>query len=154
MRRCSSIWVYRELKEIWINKATTQKSILQQAKHDQNNQLAHKVWNRIEVYLATGVLLFADVFEIFRNKCLEYYKLDPAHFYIKSGLARQTLLKITSEYWEYEARDKDCALYLDELKLELLRDVEMLLAFEKDIWEELGWQFTVVVKSNNKYMKE
>ena len=46
-------------------------------------------------------------------------------------------------------RDKDCALYLDELKLELLRDVEMLLAFEKDIWEELGWQFTVVVKSNN-----
>ena len=97
-----------------------QKFILQQAKHDQNNQLAHKVWSIIDLYLVTGVLLFADVFEIFRNKCLEYYKLDPD--------------------------DKDGALCLDELKLELLRDVDMLLAFERDIRETLGWQFKTLSK--------
>ena len=97
-----------------------QKFILLQAKHDQNNQLAHKVWSKIDLYLATGVLLFTDIFEIFRNKCLEYYKLDP--------------------------NDKDGALCQDELKLELLRDVDMLLAFERDIREALGWQFKTLSK--------
>ena len=27
------------------------------------------------------IQLLADVFENFRNKCIEIYKLDPAHFY-------------------------------------------------------------------------
>ena len=91
-------------------------------------------------------MLFADVFEIFQNKCLEYYKLNPPHLYTKSGLAIQILYKITSEYCEYEARGKDCALYLDQLRLELLRDVDMLLGFEKDIRKALGWQFNTMSK--------
>ena len=60
---------------------------------DQDYEDAQQVWNRItlehenitlgdyhDVYLATDVLLLADVFEIFRNTYLKSYKLDPAHF--------------------------------------------------------------------------
>ena len=33
------------------------------------------------------ILLLADVFENFRNKCIEIYELDPAHFLSTSRLA-------------------------------------------------------------------
>ena len=36
------------------------------------------------LYVQSGTLLVADVFENFRNKCIEIYKLDPAHFFISS----------------------------------------------------------------------
>ena len=38
-------------------------------------------------------LLLADVFENFRNKCIEIYELDPAHFLSAPGLAWQACLK-------------------------------------------------------------
>ena len=38
-------------------------------------------------------LLWADVFEIFRNICLEMYEIDPAPFLTAPGLARQAALK-------------------------------------------------------------
>ena len=60
---------------------------------DQDYEDAQQVWNRItpehenitlgdyhDVYLATDVLLLADVFETFQNTYLKSYKLDPAHF--------------------------------------------------------------------------
>ena len=34
-----------------------------------------------ELYVQSDILLLADVFENFRNKCIEIYGLDPAHFY-------------------------------------------------------------------------
>ena len=37
-------------------------------------------------------LLLADVFENFRNKCIEVYELDPPHFLSASGLAWQVCL--------------------------------------------------------------
>ena len=67
---------------------------------DHDYEHAQQVWYRItpehenitlgdyhDVYLATDVLLLADVFETFRNTCLKNYKLDPAHFYTAPGLA-------------------------------------------------------------------
>ena len=34
-----------------------------------------------DLYLKTDVLLLSNVFESFRNECLNHHKLDPAHFY-------------------------------------------------------------------------
>ena len=48
------------------------------------------VWNRFkkntmldyhDLYLKTDVLLMADVFEEFIKTCLEYYGLDPCHYF-------------------------------------------------------------------------
>ena len=39
------------------------------------------------VYVQSDTLLLADVFENFRNMCLEIYKLDPANFLLAPGLA-------------------------------------------------------------------
>ena len=40
-----------------------------------------------DMYVPSDVLLLADVFEIFRDKCTEIYELDPAHFLSAPGLA-------------------------------------------------------------------
>ena len=37
--------------------------------------------------------LLADVFEKFRDKCIEIYGLDPSYFYSVPGLAWQACLK-------------------------------------------------------------
>ena len=34
-----------------------------------------------DLYLKTNVLLLVDVFEIFISACLEYYGLDPCHYF-------------------------------------------------------------------------
>ena len=33
-----------------------------------------------DLYVQSDTLLLADVFKNFRNKCIEIYELDPAHF--------------------------------------------------------------------------
>ena len=33
-----------------------------------------------DLYVKSDTLLLADVFQNFRNKCIEIYELDPAHF--------------------------------------------------------------------------
>ena len=40
-----------------------------------------------DLYVKSDILLLADVFENFRNKCIEIYELDPAHFLFVPGLA-------------------------------------------------------------------
>ena len=37
-----------------------------------------------DLYVQSDRLLLADVFENFRNKCIEIYELDPAHFLIST----------------------------------------------------------------------
>ena len=44
---------------------------------------------------ASDTLLLADVFENFRNKFIEIYELDLAHFLSAPGLAWQACLKKT-----------------------------------------------------------
>ena len=77
--------------------------------------------------------MLADVFETFRDTCLKYCKLDPAHFQTVPILSRQTLLKTAVEYCEHEKRCKDCELHPDEFRLELLTDIDMLLMFDTGI---------------------
>ena len=78
--------------------------------------------------------MLADVFENFRNKCIEIYELDPAHFLSAPGLAWQACLKKT------------------KVKLELLTDIDMLLMVEKGIRCGICHAIHRYAKVNNKYM--
>ena len=40
-----------------------------------------------DLYMKSDVLLLADVFQNVRDICLNYYQLDPAHFYTSPGLS-------------------------------------------------------------------
>ena len=88
-----------------------------------------------DLYVQSDTLLLADVFENFRNKCIEIYELDPAHFLSAPGLPWQACLKKT------------------EVKLELLTDVDMLLMVEKGIRVGICHAIHRYAKANNKYMK-
>ena len=80
-------------------------------------------------------VLLADVFENFRNTCLEVYELDPDHFLSLPGLAWQACLKKTS------------------IKLELLTDYDMLSMVEEGIRGGICHSIHRYAKANNKYMK-
>ena len=66
-----------------------------------------------DLYVQSDTLLLADVFENFRNKCIEIYELNPAHFLSAPGLAWEACLKNTG------------------VRLKLLIDIDMLLMVEK-----------------------
>ena len=46
-------------------------------------------------YLKKKLLLLADVFEKFISTCLEYYGLDPGHYFSAPGLSYDAMLKMT-----------------------------------------------------------
>ena len=74
-------------------------------------------------------------FKNFRDKCIEIYEVDPAHFLSAPGLAWQACLKKT------------------KVKLELLTDIDMLLMVEKGIRGGICQAIHRHAKVNNKYMK-
>ena len=53
--------------------------------------------NYHNLYVQSNTLLLADVFENFRNKCIEIHELDPAHFLSAPGFTLQTYLKKKQE---------------------------------------------------------
>ena len=71
---------------------------------DEQYQHAKNVWNTFklnnmgqyhDLYLKSDILLLADVFENFRKTCIQYYKLDPAHYFTSPGLSWDAMLKMT-----------------------------------------------------------
>ena len=69
---------------------------------DEDYVHAQKVWDVFEIknrgeyqdlYVQSDTLLLANVFENFRNMCLEIYELDPIYFVSAPGLAWQACLK-------------------------------------------------------------
>ena len=88
-----------------------------------------------DLYVQSDTALLADVFENFRDKCLDIDKLDPAYFLSAPGLSWQSGLKMTGQ------------------TLELLTDENMLLIFEKAIRGGICEAITKYKKANNKYMK-
>ena len=48
-----------------------------------------------DLYLKTDVFLLVDVFQKFVNTCLEYYGLDPCHYFSGPWLSWDAMLKMT-----------------------------------------------------------
>ena len=104
---------------------------------------AGKVWGEFginnmgeyhDLYLKTDVILLANIFEAFRNVCLNNYGLDPAHFYTAPRLAWKACLKKTG------------------IHLELLLDPDMLLMFESRIRGGITQSVHRWAVANNPYM--
>ena len=88
-----------------------------------------------DLYVRSDTLLLADVFENFRQSCLENYELDPAHFVSLPGLAWQACLKKTN------------------VELELLTDCDMLLMVEEGIRGGIFHAVNRYARANDYYMK-
>ena len=91
---------------------------------DEDYEHAQKVWSTFNIknlgeyhdlYVQSDTALLADVFESFKDKCIEIYDPDPAHFLSAPGLAWKACLKKTG------------------VELELLTDNDMLIMFEEGI---------------------
>ena len=106
-------------------------------------QHAQRVWKEFRIhnlgdyhdlYLRTDVVVLANVYDAFRETCLEHYKLDPVHFYTSPGLAWKTCLKHTG------------------IRLKLLTDPDMLLMFESGIRGGITQAVRKYAAANNPYM--
>ena len=106
---------------------------------------AKEVWSTFQIrdlgeyhdlYLKTDVLLLADLFESFRSTCLEYYRLDPCHYYSAPGLSWDALLRMTKIY------------------LDLITDLDQQLFIEKGMRGGISTITHRHAVANNKYMKD
>ena len=115
--------------------------------HITNDEYDHakRVWKAFKIktmgeyhdlYLGSDVLLLVDVFESFRKTCLQYYKLEPYHYFTSPGLSWDAMLKMTN------------------IKLELMTDVDMFQFIEKGMCGGVSYIANRYGRANNKYMKE
>ena len=109
---------------------------------DEDYTHAQKVWEAFgmknrgkyhDLYAQSDTLLLANVFENFRNMCLEIYGLYPTYFASATGLAWQAFFKNTG------------------VKLDLLTNYDMLLMIEKGIWKRICEATHRYAKASNKY---
>ena len=111
---------------------------------DQDYKKAGNVWKHFkllnlgeyhDLYLKTDVLLLTDVFENFRTMCLDYYGLDPAHYYTLPNFAWDAMLLKTG------------------ITLEQIHDLEMYEMIEKGLRGGVCQVSQKHITANNKYMK-
>ena len=103
-----------------------------------------KVWSTFKIknlgeyhdlYVQTDTLLLANVFENFREMCINTYQLDPCYFVSLPALVWQACLKKT------------------KVKLELVMDYDMLLMFEVGIRGGICQSINKYSTDNSKYTK-
>ena len=81
------------------------------------------------LYFKRDVLLLAGGFEKFVSTCLDYYRLDPCHYFSSHGLSWDAMLKMT------------------RIELDLISDIE------KGIRSSVYYIAKIHSKANNKYME-
>ena len=84
-----------------------------------------------DMYLQLDVLLLADFFEKFHRTCLDFYKLDPLHYFTTPGLAR------------------DAALRMSHVDLELITNENIYNMVENSIRGGISMISTPHAKANN-----
>ena len=88
-----------------------------------------------DLYLQTDVFLLTDVFENVRTMCIDYYGLDPAHYYTLPNFAWDAMLKKT------------------EIYLEHITDLDMYEMLESGLRGGMCQVSHKHVKANNKYLE-
>ena len=88
-----------------------------------------------DLSLKTDFLLLADVFQKFTKTCLDYYELDPCHYFSSPELSWEAMLKMTG------------------IKLDLISDTDMHLFIEKGMRGGISYVSKRCSKANNRYMK-
>lgn len=121
-----------------------QSSLSSMSISNENYEHALKVWEIFnlknlgeyhDLYVLSDTLLLADIFQNFRKLSLNFYKLDPCHFYTSPGLAWQASLRMTG------------------VKLELFTDPDMHLFVERGIRGGIAMISHRYSKANNIYME-
>ena len=106
------------------------------AKHIWNTFNIKNLGEYHDLYLKTDVLSLCDVFEKFINACLNYYVLDPCHYFSSPGSSWDAMLKMT------------------KIELELINDIDMHLFIEKGMRGGISYIAKRYSKANNKYTKD
>ena len=106
------------------------------AKHIWNTFNIKNLGEYHDLYLKTDVLSLCDVFEKFINTCLNYYVLDPCHYFSSPGSSWDAMLKMT------------------KIELELINDINMHLFIEKGMRGGISYIAKRYSKANNKYTKD
>ena len=88
-----------------------------------------------DLYLKTDVLLLTDVSEKLISTCLDYYGLDPCHYFTSPGLSQGKMLKMTDR------------------ELDLISDTGTHLVIEKGNRGGISDIAKRHSKANNKYLK-
>ena len=111
---------------------------------EKDYERANNIWNAFKInsmsdyhdlYLKTNVLLLADIFEKFIKMCLDYYGLDPCHYFSSPRLSWDAMLKMTG------------------IELGLISDTDMHLFIEKGMGGSISYIAKRYSKANNKYME-
>ena len=82
------------------------------------------------------ILLLADVFEKFVATCLNFYGLDPCHYFRSPGLSWDVMLKVSG------------------MRLEEIMDIDIYLFIEKGLRGGISYIAKRYAKASNKYMND
>ena len=88
------------------------------------------------LYLRTDVLILADVFENFRKTCMEYYNLDPVHYFSSPVFSWDAMLKKTG------------------VNLELVTDIDIYQMAKKGLLGGISYIANRYSKPYNKYLND